>query len=177
MLQSSWPVTLRIECMHAHICPQWEPVGQLLTRRPALLTPILSERKGWWVAYGKLALFPVENACPPELSSPRESPCASQRWGSSISTLLTFVTRHSFYFVFFFFFTVLRCYCSLVAPLYDITVTRWWEGLLHVCLNTVSAVLCRTGTAHPFFFFFRSPNCRKSLSLSLDCVLAVMRIP
>lgn len=31
----------------------------------------------------------------------------------------------------------------------------------------------------PFFFFslFRSPNCRKSLSLSLDCVLAVMRIP
>lgn len=79
----------------------------------------------------------------------------------------------------FFLFTVLRCYCSLVAPLYDITVTRWWEGLSRVCLNTVSAVLCRTGTAHPFFFFFlfRSPNCRKSLSLSLDCVLAVMRIP
>lgn len=79
----------------------------------------------------------------------------------------------------FFFFTVLHCYCSLVAPLYDITVTRSWEGLLRVCLNTVSAVLCRTGTAHPFFFFFlfRSPSCRKSLSLSLDYVLAVMCIP
>ncbi len=148
--------------MHAYTYSSSTGACRAAFDQPAcLVNPNLEREEGWWVAYGaqaELAQFPVESE---HLPTWAESPCASQRWGSSNSTLLTFVTRHSFCLVLFC--TVLRCCCSLVAPLYDITVTRSWEGLFRVCPNTVSALLYRTGTAHPFFFFlFLSPDCRKS---------------